>query len=238
VYCHTPHASNQTLDAPLWNRTAAVTSYITYDTLGTSTLTQQISTPGINSLTCLSCHDGTLAVDSIVNMPGAGNFSPAQQLAQNDTFLNTWNNPRGSDAIRHSGLDAVNRTDGCLACHSTFAGTQGNNATAFDSFATGRDLTNDHPVGINYPLAGPGVDFNRPTGTRGNIAFFDTDGDDKVDTNEIRIYDNTGEGFKVECASCHDPHGVPSSGQGSTIFPSFLRVRNEESGACLTCHIK
>ena len=47
-----------------------------------------------------------------------------------------------------------------------------------------------------------------------------------------------GEGFEVECASCHDPHGVPSTGEGSTLLPSFLRVRNENSAVCLTCHTK
>ena len=92
-------------------------------------------------------------------------------------------------------------------------------------------------IGIDYPVADGSADFNPPTATRGNIAFFDTNGDATADSNEIRIYDE-GEGFKVECSSCHDPHGVPSSGQGSTHFPSFLRVSNEESSVCLTCHIK
>ncbi len=60
VYCHTPHGANTNIDLPLWNRTITSSSYTTYDTIGTSSLTSNVSQPGINSLACLSCHDGTL----------------------------------------------------------------------------------------------------------------------------------------------------------------------------------
>ena len=53
---------------PIGNMAAAeraasqIFTYQTYDLLGTSSLTQPVSQPGVNSLTCLSCHDGTLAI--------------------------------------------------------------------------------------------------------------------------------------------------------------------------------
>ena len=59
----------------------------------------------------------------------------------------------------------------------------------------------------------------------------------RPDPDEVRFYD-TGDGFEVECASCHDPHGVPSDGAGSTFNPAFLRVANSESNLCLSCHVK
>ena len=89
VYCHTPHGSNRTTTAPLWNRTMVPTTYQTYDLLGSTSITQQISQPGAASLTCLSCHDGQTAVDSIINMPGAGRYNPAQETAQNNAFLDS-----------------------------------------------------------------------------------------------------------------------------------------------------
>ena len=52
------------------------------------------------------------------------------------------------------------------------------------------------------------------------------------------VINDTGDGFEVECASCHDPHGVPSDGAGSTFNPAFLRVANSESNLCLSCHVK
>lgn len=67
------------------------------------------------------------------------------------------------------------------------------------------------------------MDFNEPdVSVSGKWAFFDTNGNNFADTNEIRLYDSGG-GYEVECASCHDPHGVPSGGQGSRFSPSFLR---------------
>lgn len=236
VYCHTPHAANAGVTLPLWNRTIKATTYTTYAALGTSTLTQPVTQPGPNSLACLSCHDGQVAVDSVINMPGSGGYNAAQAGAQNNTFLNAWTNTRGPDATVHIGLNPT-ASQGCLACHSSGAGFVGAGATDFTVFVIGTDLRNDHPVGVRFPTAGPGVDFNPPSATRTTVRWFDTDGDARPDTNEIRVYDS-GDGFAVECASCHDPHGVPSGGAGSPFNPSFLRVSNTGSALCLTCHIK
>ncbi len=237
VYCHTPHAANGNVRLPLWNRTIKATTYITYDQLGTSTLTQPVSQPGPNSLSCLSCHDGQVAVDSVINMPGSGGYLAAQATTQNNTFLNTWTNASGPDASVHIGLDAVTPGNGCLACHASGAGLVGAGATDFNIFATGTDLRNDHPVGVRFPTIGPGVDFNPTNATQPTVKWFDLDADNRLDTNEVRVYDS-GNGYAVECASCHDPHGVRSGGAGSAFKPSFLRVTNVGSQLCLTCHIK
>lgn len=229
VYCHTPHGANSNVKAPLWNHTIKPTTYQTYDQLGTSTLTEQVSQPGPNSLTCLSCHDGQVAVDSVINMPGSGRYDPNQATSQNDTFLNTW--PTHSSV--HGGLNPGQ----CLACHSKDAGFAGAGAPDFTVAYIGTDLRNDHPVGVTFPQPVTGKDFNDPNEKLTGIAFFDKNGNGRADGNEIRLYD-TGSGYKVECASCHDPHGVPSAGPGSVFLPTFLRVSNANSGLCLTCHAK
>ena len=234
VYCHTPHGANTSVALPLWNRTMKATTYTTYNQLGTSSLTQTVTQPGAASLSCLSCHDGQTAVDSIINMPGSGRYQASQATVQDNTFLNTWNNTRGPDATVHIGLDGVNQGLGCLACHASGAGFVGAGATDFTVFAIGTDLRNDHPVGITYPVpvGGTSTEFKTPTGQRGTTFFFD-DGDSNLEKEEVRVYDG-----KVECASCHDPHGVPSAGVGSTFKPTFLRVTNTASALCLTCHTK
>ena len=110
----------------------------------------------------------------------------------------------------------------------------GNTATDFTVFSIGTDLKNDHPVGVTFPtINGNGTDFNTPGGTKGSASFFDMDGDTSMDKEDIRVY-----GGKVECASCHDPHGVQSGGPSSQFKPTFLRVDNAGSALCLTCHIK
>ena len=235
VYCHTPHAANQSaIGAPLWNRTMKATTYQTYDLLNTASLTQPVTQPGINSVTCLSCHDGQTAVDSIINMPGSGRYLASQETTENTAFLNSWNNSRGPDATVHARMSATE----CLACHSSSAGIVGAGATDFTLFAIGTDLRNDHPVGIRYPLpAGAGTDFRDPPRKEVKLAYFDVNGNNRADSNEIRLY-NTGDGYEVECASCHDPHGVPSAGPGSVFNPTFLRISNAGSAVCLTCHSK
>jgi Doubled CXXCH motif (Paired_CXXCH_1) len=220
--------------APLWNRTMKSNTYQTYDLLNTASLTQPVTQPGINSLTCLSCHDGTTAVDSIINMPGAGRYNAAQETVENTDFLNNaWDNRRGPDATTHARLAPGE----CLACHAAGAGVVGAGATDFTVFAIGTDLRNDHPVGILFPPAGAGTDFKEPTRREARLAYFDNNGNARADAAEIRLY-NSGEGYEVECASCHDPHGVPSAGPGSVFNPTFLRVANAASAVCLTCHTK
>ena len=236
VYCHTPHGANASVALPLWNRTIKATTYTTYAELGTSSLTQTVTQPGPNSLACLSCHDGQVAVDSIINMPGSGGYNKDQSATQSNTFLNTWTNTRGSDATVHIGLSPT-PSAGCLACHSSGAGIVGAGATDFTVFVLGTDLRNDHPVGVRFPTVAPGVDFNPPTSSRTGMAWFERNANQRPDSSEVRLYDS-GEGFEVECASCHDPHGVPSGGTGSPFNPTFLRVANTGSALCLTCHSK
>jgi len=228
VYCHTPHGANTTQQAPLWNRTKPNSTYTTYDQLATTSLTGAVGQPGPNSLTCLSCHDGTISVDSIINMPGAGGYAKSQETGTNATFLNTWRNPAGTNASTHMKLT------GCLACHS---GTSevGAGATDFSVFLIGTDLKNDHPIGVEF---GKAADMKMYTASNSRMGFWDANSSGKADSGELRVYNGGSGGFKVECASCHDPHGVPTNGWGSTNIRSFLRKDNDGSELCFTCHTK
>jgi len=270
VYCHTPHGGNTQIQAPLWNRTIGNKgSYKIYDT--PTTLMRPIGTPGPNSLTCLSCHDGTIAIDSVLNMPGSGQApNNTAGLTNNITgtsnldFLSLWATVAGNAGpppISHATLgpelgglnpDIGGVTDGtCALCHAADIGVE-----SYAAFMLGTDLRNDHPVGVLFPdTFTPVTDFNEPdVKLPGRMAFFDGNGNNHADPDEVRLYD-TGDGYEVECASCHDPHGVPSGGSGTNtrFSPSFLRVNNGigathagnagivsngPSALCLTCHAK
>ena len=161
------------------------------------------------------------------------------QANPDNTFLDGWD---PSNTGVHMGLLPGN--ENCLACHSTvgLGPTLGWKATDFTAFAISTDLRNDHPVGVTFPSTnGAGTDWNTPTGTRVVAGltnrFFDETPNGRMDKNEIRLYDS-GNGPSVECASCHDPHGVPSAGAGSTFFPTFMRKSNAGSALCMTCHAK
>lgn len=257
VYCHTPHGSNDAVSGlPIWNRTINTGTYTIYDK--PRTLDRPIGQPGPNSLTCLSCHDGTIAIDSIINMPGSGNYSAAQRTSMNPAFLDTWPNAAAVHATMGPSPGTGAPTDQqCMYCHSSDP-TAASQNFPFNAFALGTDLRDDHPIGILFPTTfEPGVDFNEPnlvytTPGGAQLQVFDFNSNGYPDKDEPRMYD-TGEGFEVECASCHDPHGVPSGGPGSTFNPSFLRVNNGVTGdhpgtvgivsnsgsaLCLTCHAK
>ncbi len=255
VYCHTPHGANKQINAPLWNRTVNPGNYTIYDKETTLGLAGRIGLPGPGSLTCLSCHDGTIAIDSILNMPGSAGYGNNELGTSDQNFLNSWSaagkpGPSTTHFTMGDPAGAANsvadNTCANSACHASKGGARAD----FRVFVLGTDLRDDHVVGIRFPTTfGPGIDFNEPDITiPGKWAFYDTNGSGFAEKNEVRLYDS-GEGPEVECASCHDPHGIPSNGPGTKFNPSFLRVNNSgvnadgvigdgPSALCLTCHAK
>lgn len=74
IFCHSPHTEVTGVEAPLWNRTTDNTGYTMY---ASPTLNMDIAlAPEGVSLACLSCHDGVIALDSLINGAGSGNFTP------------------------------------------------------------------------------------------------------------------------------------------------------------------
>lgn len=222
VFCHTPHGANTNVSAPLWNKTAPTTTYNMYSTGGSYSIDGTEATVGSVSLACLSCHDGSLAVATMINQPGSGGYD-----ANGAVLAGSWTNP-----IADGGIDPA---------------TGKMRAGAIQNL-TG-DLRNDHPISIQYcggGLTGSGTtvsgtcvdaDFKLPATklVNGNQVFW-------VDTaagttgqrekTDLSLYTRStgGLGPMVECASCHDPH--------TTANPTFLRVSNSGSGLCLSCHTK
>lgn len=63
IVCHTPHNADQTVtDAPLWNHQVTTATFTVYS--GAGTLDATVGQPDGVSKLCLSCHDGTVALDS------------------------------------------------------------------------------------------------------------------------------------------------------------------------------
>jgi hypothetical protein len=237
VFCHTPHGSNTGVSAPLWNKTLPSTTYTRYSSLGTATLDGEEVPVGSVSLACLSCHDGTQAMDTVINAPGSGGYNAA-----------------GSE------IDV-----GAIGTMTGTVGTPNNPGGFIPNLES--DLTNDHPISIEYaggactnttadcdPATQPtgDKDFNAVQYASINtnnqwwidVASWDSTGDgtrdqtgvaDTREKSDIILYARTftgGEGPSVECASCHDPHE-------DTVRPvSFLRIANSNSDVCLACHIK
>jgi predicted CXXCH cytochrome family protein len=70
VFCHTPHGAYQS--RPIWNRDLSYQDQPTlYTVYGSSTLDAAVPRPTGASKLCLSCHDGTLAFGSLMNLDAA-----------------------------------------------------------------------------------------------------------------------------------------------------------------------
>lgn len=235
VFCHTPHGSNTSIAAPLWNKAAPTTAYSVYSTTNSSTIDGTLATDGpisgspsvgSVSIACLSCHDGTQAMSNMINAPGSGGYNSAGA-----TFAGTW--------TAGSGPTPVDTGTGKLV--STGIANLGTN------------LVNDHPIGIRYcgggytTASGSGTcadaDFVAPQSTEiGGTRVFWVDNSAGTagsrQKTDMILYNRTfaaGAGPSVECASCHDPHVEAGTGSSGA---TFLRISNASSAVCLTCHNK
>lgn len=80
IACHTPHGAKDSSDAPLWNHTLTTASYTLYDSSTSATLDAVTSQPTGVSKLCLSCHDGTVAIDAFGSNAGSTMIAAAGDL--------------------------------------------------------------------------------------------------------------------------------------------------------------
>lgn len=126
-------------------------------------------------------------------------------------------------APQPSGLSAA-----CLSCHdgatayasaTSLVNDPGYTMTptnmSASTFSLGNDLSNDHPVSIDYVTLA----------TAQPLEFRAATGQTVVGAVTMQLYSD-----KVECASCHNPHLTDNG--------SFLRAANDGSQICLACHTK
>jgi len=215
VFCHTPHGSTPagtTIKAPIWNRNLdyqSTTAYVLYDQAWSFSFEGKPSDPskptGYSRL-CLSCHDGTIALGSVINKPGSGGF---QSFTPTTDVMSMQN--AGTGGIMPSGTGPGGDIGG-------------------DTRLLGTNLQNDHPisfifdsnlaVNVDAELVDPGPvlysNLNAVTplapsgGYRTGVKRFP--GNDPS------------QGFNmVQCTSCHNPHAV--------TYPKFLRApRFQDAG--------
>ncbi|MGE5623617.1 MAG: hypothetical protein ACM3UP_01175 [Methanocella sp.] len=216
VFCHTPH--NSRTIGPLWNRNNNAAAYSVY---ASESLDATVSapTPGADgrvatmasgSDLCLSCHDGTISVASVVknafhndgtrpNIELPATLPTPYALDANGKLVRTGNlgtdlsndHPVGFDyaAARTAENTRLGRTD----AQSQLAATKVRGSQAFVD-------------GAVNPTNGTGVDLPLFAG-------------------------------KMECDTCHNVHDPGADGGTMTLYP-FLRADMNASKLCFTCHVK
>ena len=155
--CHTPHTDRGLANPPLWNRDLSAATYILYDA---SRLRETVEQPGPKSLICLSCHDGTIALDSFGINSGSTYISGGAKI--------------------------------------------------------GTNLDDDHPIGVVWSHQNENLvcaNCHNPY--------------DEIWQRPLPFFEN-----KIECLTCHDPHG-----QGPSLT-AMLRTANAGSELCIVCHTK
>lgn len=81
VACHTPHNANTSVnEAPLWNHAVTSTSFTLYTS---PTFNGSTNQPAGSSKLCLSCHDGTVAIDSFGGATGTTTMSGSSVVGLN-----------------------------------------------------------------------------------------------------------------------------------------------------------
>lgn len=215
---------------------------------------------------CVFCHtphgsDTTAAVPLWnKNLPAADTFQTYNSVAATATT-----------SIDGEIVDVGSVSIACLSCHdgaqamntvlnAPGSGTAGNATWIAGTWTVGtgtldtgiaslgKDLTNDHPVGVQY--GGGGLSTAAVSGTLKDLDFkstlndlvngtrvwwVETGGNTTREKTDIQLYTRIAGTVAeaqpfVECASCHDPH--------SSANDTFLRISNDGSAVCLACHTK
>jgi hypothetical protein len=197
--CHIPHnapdASGVTgAGAPIWNHHPSLnSSYVTYDKGNSATFNALGLTATLgSSVACLSCHDGSMAVNQSYTATG-----PSQNATTTGAvafYPPTW-------AI----VSATSSTGG-------FSSPVGSGP-----YLGRNDLTHLHPVGVSYTAALAADPTLQPLPAAGTVFAQMLKGPNKT----------------VECASCHDIHGV--IGASATATHNLI-VDVNNSALCETCH--
>lgn len=234
VFCHTPHGSDTSAVVPLWNKKMAeANTYTTYNSLGTSSLDGKTAPVGSVSLACLSCHDGSQAMNVMINRPGSGLYvssgMPMGTMTGPGGALTDGKMPEGianlSKDLRNDhpiGIQYGGGPDSTGVINRTAGGTY-NNFLDGDFVAANVGSANGRAVW--WVDTGSANATREKTDmqlySRNNLTFQDSGGTLTAAADNMQPF--------VECASCHDPHSTNTT---------FLRIENTDSQVCLACHIK
>lgn len=256
IFCHTPHGGNQSVNAPIWNRTVSSTSvYTRFSSLGRLTFDAQEAPVGAVSIACLSCHDGTQAMNAVINsqgsdssytvgtgtLSGVGGFSQTNMMST----LNASDNGTTTGDIIYLGTDL--RNDHPISMqYGGGAGAGGIGVDTVDpDFAKfgatpggyGSTATNNAQAGSTNAAAGPGIATGQVNHDAARNAWYVDTGTPGYQATDFPLYtrtdmasNTTAQPF-VECGTCHDPHSNNAT---------FLRLPGGNTGSqvCLTCHAK
>lgn len=133
IVCHTPHNADASIaDAPLWNHASTAATFTLY---ASSTMNGTTGQPDASSKLCLSCHDGTVALEDFGGTTTGTNYISTGDLTTDisddhpisftyNTALATADGELVDPATANSGLGSTIDADmliggkmQCASCH-------------------------------------------------------------------------------------------------------------------------
>lgn len=138
--CHTPHNAKAVVGAPLWNHEVSTATYTLY-TSATFQGSGSIGQPSGTSKLCLSCHDGTVALENYGTVTGGTQIIAAARnfgtdLSNDHPISFTYDDTLagvdgglalpGVDGINLAAVELTGNTVECASCHDVH-----NNAGGF-----------------------------------------------------------------------------------------------------------
>lgn len=218
IFCHTPHGG--TLDGPLWNRQIPAAGSFTHYNSATLTAAAGNGARPVSkeSLLCLSCHDGSIATNRIINTNNS--------------------NPTGQPENQFQGPGvAVDIVSG-FGAPSARIGESASNVNG-----TG-DLSDDHPISFSYfdayteESTQPGGGGLRAPGAPelADVRFFGAGavaGGMRVECSSCH---DPHVAYDTYFETWYGP--IPGGISADPSYAPFLITPNTGSALCLACHVK
>lgn len=207
VFCHTPHGG--VLTGPLWNRSSPSGTFTHYNSATLSTkIVGDTRVVNDESLICLSCHDGSVAVDHLLNKPNKIGSNPITLFGGGATDVTIIDSLGGNPYARIG-------------------------ATLADTTTTG-DLSDDHPISFSYTAV---LSDTKYTDTNSSYYGELRDSVTAVGLG-VRFFTSDLNVECSSCHDPHvsyDQFAIPA---GDEDYRPFLTTPNTGSALCLACHNK
>lgn len=223
IFCHTPHRSSP--QSPLWNRNDPGSFYLLYSS---STIEAAPGQPDGSSLLCLSCHDGTIALGSVLSRtteisfasgvtvmpPGGSNLTTdladdhPVSFVFNSALAATDGQLKDPASITHPVTLEEGKVQ-CTSCHNAHNDTWGSFLVVSNQFSELCFKCHDR----NYWGS---------SSHNNSTAVWDGSGTDPWQHTDWTTVAENG------CENCHNPHTAGGK-------PGLMNYLAEESN-CLNCH--
>ncbi len=218
VFCHTPHSAvkDGANTTPLWNHNLSTQVYALPTNVTWPNLLTNIQQPDLGSKLCLSCHDGTVAIASLANLPGPGSSGSVTMVGVTGTGL------MPPAAYGYIGTN--------------LAGTHPISVPVNNSLINAKNLACT-PGSGKYSIVYPPSDVRVKLKPTNNTYNDGTNGFLKTTAAGVNYFEG------VQCASCHDPHNnntdflvIPGIGTGPPTAIHGTTNWSNWSALCNACH--